>query len=221
MHNSPALNGILKSISVQSIYKTFQSHSKEKHDMILEPLQVMVQLALLSFSPIGTKISINNNILTLQFPTISQGIKRWYNGDSKNDLYYLFHAVRRFYKWYYNQNTILFTFILTLAKKGIESLINTYKHIENDSTIHILIMYKALLETKEVLKDDYCEIDKVFSSISELYDKKTLNIIFNILQLIQKETSGEYQGNYIKGLQTVLIPINTKIHNWIQNNLAC
>ena len=35
---------------------------KEKSDMILEPLQVMIQLALLSHSPIGTKLSVSNNL---------------------------------------------------------------------------------------------------------------------------------------------------------------
>ena len=33
---------------------------KEKSNMILEPLQVMIQLALLAHSPLGTKISISN-----------------------------------------------------------------------------------------------------------------------------------------------------------------
>ena len=39
---------------------------KERSDMILEPLQVMVQLGLLSFCPIGTKVSVSENLLHLQ-----------------------------------------------------------------------------------------------------------------------------------------------------------
>ena len=42
---------------------------KERSDMILEPLQVMVQLALLSQSPIGTKVSVSDNILQLHTPS--------------------------------------------------------------------------------------------------------------------------------------------------------
>ena len=41
---------------------------KERSDMILEPLQVMVQLGLLSFCPIGTKVSVSENLLHLQQP---------------------------------------------------------------------------------------------------------------------------------------------------------
>ena len=35
--------------------------TKEHADLILEPLQVMINLAVLGFCPIGTKININNN----------------------------------------------------------------------------------------------------------------------------------------------------------------
>jgi hypothetical protein len=217
------MNILLEPTNIKNIYETFKGHSKEKHDMILEPFQVMVQLALLSFSPIGTKISISNNILTLQLPTVSQGIIRWYNSDSKDDLYYLFHAVRRFYKWYRDRNTIIFKYILTLAKKGLERLIKTYTNSNKDSITHMLILYKALLDvnTSEMFDEDYCEIDKVFNTICELYDTKMLNIIYNILQNIEGEENEDFKQHYINGLQILLIPINIRIRVWIQENLAC
>ena len=74
--------------------------NQEKTDRVLEPLQAMVQLALLSYCPIGTKLCVNNNILSLQLPTFSQGVWRWFNKDSKDDLYFLFNAVKRYYMWY-------------------------------------------------------------------------------------------------------------------------
>ena len=81
---------------------------KERQDMILEPLQVMIQLSLVSFCPVGTKVSISNNILHIQKPTYSQGVVRWWFGDNKDDLYYLFHAIRRFYLWYKSDNNYSF-----------------------------------------------------------------------------------------------------------------
>ena len=217
------MNIITDPTNIKNLYDTFKGHSKEKHDMILEPFQVMVQLALLSFSPIGTKISINNNILTLQFPTISQGIIRWYNNDSKDDLYYLFHAVRRFYKWYRSRNTVIFKYILNLAKKGLETLIKTYTNSNKDSITHMLILYKALLDinTNEIFDEDYCEIDKVFCTVADLYDTKMLNIIYNILQNIENEENEEFRQYYVSGLQMILNPTNIRIRVWIQENLAC
>ena len=84
------------------------THVKERSDMILEPLQVMIQLSLVSKCPIGTKVSVSDNILQIQQPYLYQGIFRWWQADNKDDLYYLFHAVRRFHKWYRNRNTIIF-----------------------------------------------------------------------------------------------------------------
>ena len=55
-----------------------QDKRKERFEMILEPLQAMVQLSILSFCPVGTKLSITNNILTIQEPSWSQSISRSY-----------------------------------------------------------------------------------------------------------------------------------------------
>ena len=74
--------------------------SKERFEMILEPLQAMIQLALLSYCPIGTKLSISENILIIQPPSWGQGLKRKYNSDKKNDLVYLFNVIKRFHKFY-------------------------------------------------------------------------------------------------------------------------
>jgi len=69
---------------------------KERSDMILEPLHVIIKIAMLGFCPEGTKLTISANLLYLQKPTWTQGVTRWYQQDTKEDLYYLFHAIRRY-----------------------------------------------------------------------------------------------------------------------------
>ena len=86
---------IIKFYHSLSFYK-----SKDKLDMILEPLQSIIQLALLSITPIGTKLTIQENILYLQIPGITQPINRWYHSDKKDDLIFLFQVIKRFIKWY-------------------------------------------------------------------------------------------------------------------------
>jgi len=93
------------------------SHVKEKSDMILEPLQVMIQLALLNYCPVGTKLSISENILHLQLPSWTQGVTRWYMKDNKDDLYYLFQAIRRYYLWYKPDSCVIYEKILETAIK--------------------------------------------------------------------------------------------------------
>ena len=102
------MNTILTHIrptQIKTLYNSlFYKSSKDKTDMVLEPLQAIVQLAILSLCPIGTKLTIQENILYLQQPNVIQPISRWYNADKKDDLLFLFQVVRRFIKWYNPRN---------------------------------------------------------------------------------------------------------------------
>jgi len=128
------------SIAQNLVIANLKSTPKERADMILEPLQVMIQLGILGFCPKGTKISISENTLLLQQPTWIQGALRWYGRDCREDLYYLFHAIRRFYLWYKNEDVAMYEYILERAKDGIKCLIETYD-TERSSLIHTLNLY--------------------------------------------------------------------------------
>ena len=166
------------SIAQKLVIENLKSTPKERADMILEPLQVMIQLAILGFCPKGTKISISENTLFLQQPTFIQGVLRWYGRDCREDLYYLFHALRRFYLWYKNEDTSNYDYILERSKHGIKKLIETYD-TERSSLIHTLNLYKNILdlESPDLFKSEEVEtvnLDSVFKNITQLYDKKLL-----------------------------------------------
>ena len=213
---------ILEPKNLKSIYDTFKGHTKEKIDMILEPMQVMVQLAILSFSPLGTKISIQDNIIKLQPPTNTQGLERWYNNDSKDDLYYLFKAVIRYYKLYGKKNPTIFDLILNLAKDGLTQLSKTYSNTDKTSIIHTLGLYKALLNSDptKIFDDKTSEMDDAFQSMTDLYDTKKLNIIFNLLKIIKEEENSDHKAKYIETLTIFFKPTNYKIKAWIQEKIA-
>ena len=202
-------------------------NNKEQVDLILEPLQVMINLAVLGFCPIGTKINIHENMLYLHQPTLAQGLWRWWEGDSKDDLYYLFHAIRRYYKWYKNKDNEIYNYILELAKEGIKNLIKTYQKADKKSILHTLSLYNNILDldTPDLFKTDSEDtesitIDNVFKNITTLYDQKILVVIFSLLKLMKEEDNEIYINNYIAGLNKVLKPTNHKIRNWIQSNLT-
>ena len=203
----------------------FGGSQREKMDMVLEPMQVMIQLALLSYSEIGSKISVCNNILIIQKPSLVQGVTRWWNGDNKDDLYYLFHAIRRYYKWYKSQNNEIYNFILEAAIRGIDKLIQTYKHTNKSSIQHTLSLYKNVLdlETEQLFKDETeqtLKMDNVFKSIIDLYDKKIILVVYNILRLIDEEENPNHKDYMADSLTVLLTPLNEKIRSWIQENLA-
>ena len=223
--------------NTQKIYKLFKSKNrniymdfttrKERSDMILEPLQVMTQLALLSHSPIGTKVSVSDNILQLHPPSWTQGVWRWYNSDGKDDLYYLFHAIRRYYKWYKSEDNKIFNHILTSAVKGIEKLIITYSAAEQTAITHTLALYKNVLELEspDLFKDpdaDSINIDTVFQNIKDIYDKRLLKIIYNTIMVLEdSETTEDLKPYYVEGLLKILSPTNENIRKWIREKLTC
>ena len=203
-----------------------KSHPKEKIDMILEPLQVLTQLAILSFLPVGTKISISNNILHLQQPTMFQGVVRWYQNDNKDDLFYLFHAIRRYYKWYKNRDDEVFTKILSHAIVGIEKLIQTYNKVGITTITHTLSLYKNILtqDSDELFKDESetsISVDDVFKKITEVYDRKMLVVIYSVFQIMSEETNQQNIDLYVAGLNNILKPTQNIIHKWIIDNLTC
>ncbi len=200
---------------------------KEKSDMILEPLQVMIQLALLSHCPIGTKLSISENLLHIQQPSWNQGIWRWYMKDNKDDLYYLFQAIRRFYMWYKPENCVIYSKILETAIKGISKLQETYDKTDKISIKHTLAMYTNILklETPNLFNDNSNEqsinIDKVFQNITALYNQKILAIIFNIFKLLEDDTNEDNKRDLMEGLLLIMNPTTNKIKAWIRENLTC
>lgn len=133
------------------LYNAIISKKKERFDIILEPLQAFIQIALLSFTPIDSKLNIYNNILYIQIPGWKQSILRTYYSDSKNDLFYLFNAIKRFNKFYKhlvnikNKNTNLFKLLRELSNKGIDNLLQTYKQTDNPALLHTLNIYKTIL----------------------------------------------------------------------------
>ena len=203
------------------------STKKERSDMILETLQVMIQLALLEHCPVGTKVSVSDNILQLQMPTLFQGVWRWYNHDGKDDLYYLFHAIRRYYKWYKSQNNRIFNYILTAAIKGLNKLILTYSKTDQTAITHTLSLYKNVLELEspDLFKDpseEIVNIDSVFQNIKSIYSKKLLKIIYNILLILDEDAVGEIvKKQYLNGLISILAPTNDIIRKWIREKLTC
>jgi len=230
------MNTILTNITptqIKTLYNSlFYKSSKDKTDMVLEPLQAIVQLAILSLCPIGTKLTIQENILYLQLPNVIQPISRWYNADKKDDLLFLFQVVRRFIKWYNPRNNTnspisieLYRLIVGMAVQGLDKLIKTYSSIDCNTITQVVNMYKNLLQTQDnqdvdiLFSDSGLNMDEVFQRIISLYNEVTINIINNFLILISNETDDASLLDFIEGFNLIIKKNNTMIKNWIKENL--
>ena len=146
-----------------SAYSMFsKGKRKERFEIILEPLQAMIQISFLGFYPIGSKLNIHNNLLYIQAAGWTQPLSRAYYNDSKNDLFYLFNVFIRFNKFYQHlkdinnnvdetsQNNVnLFNLLKEMATKGLDNLLQTYKQTDNPALLHTLNIYKNLLNNPE------------------------------------------------------------------------
>jgi hypothetical protein len=226
--------------SIQHLYHAINSmmsaKPKDKVDMILEPLQSMIQLSLLSTCPVGTKLHIQENILYLQTPNLIQPVARWYHSDKKDDLYFLYSVIKRFIKWYHPVNNKksplsleLYQLISTMSMDGLTILFKTYSSCNSTSVIQVIQMYKNLLEfnNDKILMDEYLanenhkiNIDEVFEHIIVIYDKTILQIVYNTLLLIRQEESPDNQYTMISGLNIILNKYNKMITEWIKVNLV-
>lgn len=132
---------------------------RERFETILEPLQALLQIGFLAFYPIGSKLAIHNNILTVQAPGYTQHVRRWYNNDKKEDVFYLYNVFSRFNKFYKTvlaggggENAALFSLLNELAKTGINNLTRTYNQSDKIHILHTLQMYKGMLDNPELVR---------------------------------------------------------------------
>lgn len=223
-------------VKIASLVAT-KKYNKERFETILEPLQAMIQLALLSYCPIYSKLSISNNILILQIPSWTQSLVRKYNNDCRDDLYFLFTIIKRFHKFYL-QNTStnpLYDILITHSIKGIDKLIETYQCTNdnhNATLVHTLRMYKNLLANPNLLYNDSDNldiklendsnnsndsIDNIFIKIVDLYNDTHKDVFKNIFHLLEK--SPENYEIYIKAIHILMKPTNNMIRKWINDNI--
>ena len=160
------------------LYKTIKTKKKkERFETILEPLQALLQIAYLSFTPIGTKLTIHNNILYIQPPNYSQSIVRWYNNDTQEDLFYLFNIFYRFKKFYYflctRDGRDYGTNTTGVALKDSDQFASTSANIVNKKLYELLI---------ELAKNGIGNLIRTYGQTEKIHILHTLQMYKNILE---------------------------------------
>ena len=207
---------------------------KERFDIILEPLQAVTQLALLSFCPKGSKLTIANNILSIQPPTWGQGLWRSYNHDMKEDLFFLFNAIVRFNRFYSylktepDEYSDLFELLVQMGKRGIDKLLQTYANTDQCALLHTLQLYRILLDKPIVLSEaeeievnkihGTNSIDDIFINIRSLYTSHDFIILYQSLLLLEKNP--EKYDIYTRGINLILTPVYDQIQKWISDHIV-
>ena len=214
---------------IKALYHVMRNdRRKERYEMILEPFQALVQLSLLSFCPVGSRLAISNNLLSIQTPSIATSITRSYYQDCRDDLVYLFSVITRFHKFYSymreedGELQRLYALLIDLGKKGLERIVQTYANSGHGSLIQQLRMYKAMLEYPDTQLErlEYTprdDIDDIFIQIRELYEVQHMSIVLSVLELM-KATPSEY-APYMVAINAAMQPSCVRIQKWIHQNV--
>lgn len=145
------------------------------HQFIIDPLSIIIKLAILSNKSIGTKILIHNNVIYFQEPGIFQGIARYIFNTNKNHLQYLYNPIhiackKYLIKEFKNTNAAIIT-LFEFAKNGLISLIKTYN---NDRLITLCLnFYYTIIDN--YIKDNNCIMNFKDDEITPLYTNEILS----------------------------------------------
>ena len=156
-------------------------------NLILDPLSCVIRISVLSFKPIGTKISINNNKISYNDPCILQGTIRWSYGDNREDLHNICNPLQKCVDWYDKTDDKLKN-IFELAIVGLEKLKESYK---SNSTIHHSIdRYISIIKDSVVKKtrssSSSTETNHIFEELKNLWNDREITIVNNLLLEIQE-----------------------------------
>jgi hypothetical protein len=128
--------------------------------MILDPLLIIILLAVLAYKPIGTKIYFKDNLLCFNEPGLFQSIARSLSGYSKNDHYLLYNPIHFACKHFLSHSILkrhpLIKDLFLLAITGIQNLIKTYD--TNEICKHNLFFYQNIIQ-------NYINDDEAFNTV--------------------------------------------------------
>jgi hypothetical protein len=178
---------------------------------ILDPLSVIVKLAILSKKSIGCKIGINNNIIYIQDVGMFQSFVRLIFKNNKTDIQYLYNPIELACKHYLSKEYVkIYPNIKNLflnAIKGLEKLKLTYNH--NIMITHTLYLYCSIINN--YLGDIFNKNLFINDNITEEYSSD-IKILF-INTWININSSENKQISKIQQIENVLpvqIPAQTK-----------
>jgi len=183
---------------------------------ILDPLSVIVKLAILSNKPIGTKLLIQNNIIYFQEPGPFQSIARMIYKSNKTDLQYIYNPINiaclHFLSKTFVEKTPRIKNLFLCAQTGLKRLIETYKSC---SIITITLNYYYSLLTNHIgqtynetmfVKDNFtCYYTLLITeTFNKQWTDEKIKVVLDIITFLGKNDN----PNNVKSLETIMEDID-------------
>jgi len=210
------------------LLNTEQSSTLNIKLFILDPLSVIIKLAILANKPIGTKINIKNNIIQFQDPGIFQFVSRYMNNSSKTDLHYLYNPIKiacSYFLEHKENNTKKASRIKKLfetSQIGLKNLIETYR---NSSIVNVCLNYYFSMISNYIdeknndnffQKDNMTSLytDDVNAKLMDLWTDERIKIVLDLVDFLSKDKSALHN---VKSLENILDDIDVETQIVISN----
>jgi hypothetical protein len=114
---------------------------------LLDPLSVIVKLAILASKPVGTKVCIQHNMMSFQEPGPFQALCRLVYNLNKTDLHFMYNPIQlaciQFLSAAALKSRPRMRNLFIYAQRGLERLMDTYR--SNSTIRHSLNYYHAII----------------------------------------------------------------------------
>jgi len=220
-------------------------NSNNKGEFV-DPLSIIVILALLKYKQIGTKLHFRKSSICIDELLFTQGMFRKLSGNRKEDLKRLYqpiiYACKYFLKPCNNEQNIYMDIktIFSLAITGLKNLRQTYKlhdDIVNMINIYINLIDRSINEydtvmnfLEDLLKLSEPHIDSndsnmkkmismkkdVYYQLNSIWSTSRIYIVINLFKELDTKIDSERQ-NIIKSIASLLCDCNYDVQNLLKN----
>jgi hypothetical protein len=194
---------------------------------ILDPLSVIVKLAILSNKPVGTKLLIQNNVIYFQEPGPFQSISRYFYKSNKTDIQYLYNPINiaclNFLSKDFVTKTHRIKDLFICAQNGLKNLMETYKSC---SIINLTLNYYYVILTNHISqqynenmfnKDNFtCYYTKeACETLNAQWTNEKIKVVLDIISYVIKFND----NNNVKSLETIMESIDKNTQTIIFNKI--
>jgi hypothetical protein len=184
---------------------------------LLDPLSVIIKLAIIGNKPVGTKLLIQNNVIYLQEPGPFQALCRLIYKSNKTDLQFMYNPIHIACETFLSKESIQKTprlkNLFICAQNGLKKLSETYK---NCSIISLCLNYYYAIITNHV-EEKYNDSIFYKDSLTSFYSKELIEILNEqwsqekikvILDLISFLTNDSMATDNVRSIDTIMINID-------------
>lgn len=184
---------------------------------LLDPLSVIIKLAIIGNKPVGTKVLIQNNVIYLQEPGPFQALCRLIYKSNKTDLQYMYNPIHIACETFLSKESIQKTprlkNLFMCAQNGLKKLIETYKNCSIISlclnyyyaiiTNHVEQKYNDLIFYKDSLTSFYSK--ELIEKLNEQWSQEKIKVILDLISFL---TNDAMATENVRSIDTIMINID-------------